>query len=96
MEISVRMLNEKLTGYLQRANSGEVVVITRHGTAYAEIGPPRGRSHGQLDRLAALAERARSVPGVTWSGKSLSGASKPVALKGKGPTIAQMIVEGRG
>jgi len=43
-----------------------------------------------------LAERLRALPGVAWNGKVLSGISKPVRLRGKGPSAAEMILEGRG
>ncbi len=92
MEVSVRELNEKLTGYLERAHNGEHVVITRHGKAYVEIGPPHEMSR---DAKSDLSGRLRAIPGVTWSGRTLSGISKPVPLSGRGPSIAKIIIEGR-
>lgn len=93
MEVSVRELNERLTGYLRRAHNGERVVVTRHGKAFVEIGPPQEVSTSGDETLG---DRLRVLPGVTWTGNRLCGISKPVPLHGKGPNIAEMIVQSRG
>lgn len=94
VEVSVRELSQKLEGYLERAHNGERVLVTRQGRAYAEIGPP-GPSTQPVQDPEDIAARLRALPGVTWSGRTLSGFSRPVRLSGKGPTVAEMIVKAR-
>ena len=59
---SVVDAKNNLSALIDRAMSGEVVTITRHGTAVAELGPPRRQAHAVTSSDVALLESLRVVP----------------------------------
>lgn len=97
MTISVRQLNEKLTGYLRRANSGERVIVTRRGKPYAVISPPAVARAERPTSVCELAKRLRGLPGLAWNGTNLHDLrlSAPRKLTGSGPAVSEMIIKER-
>ncbi len=59
---SVVDAKNNLSALIDRAMSGEVVTITRHGTAVAELVPPRHQAHPVTSSDVALLESLRVVP----------------------------------
>ena len=91
MNVSIRELKAKLSEYLRRVAQGEEVGITSHGKVIARLSP----SAPQEDEAAALA-RLKTQPWVTpGKGESIRGLRKGVALRGKGPTAAELVLEDR-
>lgn len=58
MDVAVRELKAKLSAYLQRAASGELITVTDRGRPVAVLGPPPGR----VDLDAAAAEGWVTLP----------------------------------
>ena len=46
MYISIKDFKNQLSELVHRAESGETIVVTRHGKAVAEIGPPTKKKSG--------------------------------------------------
>jgi prevent-host-death family protein len=62
MDVSVRELNDGLSGYLRRVSSGERIVVTDHGRAVAEIVPldlARLSPRRRLEELTAAGDVTR-------------------------------------
>ena len=59
-EIGAFEAKNKLSELLDLAESGEEVVITRHGKEVARLVPPRGRPNREEARAAMLRLRARA------------------------------------
>ena len=91
-EVSVRELRSNLTGYLRRIEQGERVTVTRRGKPVATLEP--------------IAKPTSDVDAALWKmvreGKASSSGGKPefaeprIRMRGKGPTLSEMIIEDRG
>lgn len=91
MKIPIRELKAKLSGYLRLVAEGEEVSITNHGIVIAYLSPARP----QEDEAAVLA-RLKAQPWVTpGKGEPIRGLRKGVALRGKGPTAAELVLQDR-
>lgn len=49
MYISVKDFKNKFSELVHRAESGETIIVTRHGKAVAEIGPPPKKTKSGID-----------------------------------------------
>jgi prevent-host-death family protein len=85
-EMGIRQLRDELSAVIEAVEAGETVVVTRHGRAVARV-VPAGASPG----LAELVAAGRA----TWSGGPLPELPEPVALRGDGPSMADLVIEGR-
>ena len=91
-EVSVRELISNLTGYLRRIEQGERVTVTRRGKPVATI-EPIATPASDVD--AAFWKMVREGK-ASWSGGKPEFAEPRIRLKGKGPTLSEMIIEDRG
>lgn len=89
-EVSVRELKNRLTHYLRRLELGERFTVTRRGKPVATITPIV-----EEDRLRRKLLELRERGIISWSGGKPQGLPRPVKLKGKGPTISEMVLEDR-
>ncbi len=46
MYISIKEFKNQLSDLVHRAEGGETIIVTRHGKAVAEIGPPKQKKRG--------------------------------------------------
>lgn len=54
MNVSIKEAKNRLSELVRRAEEGEAVILTRHGKAVAQIGPPQARKGGiNWEALAA-------------------------------------------
>jgi prevent-host-death family protein len=91
-EVSVRELRNNLTGYLRRIEQGESVTVTRRGKPVATLEPV---AQPVSDVDAAIWKMVREGKAM-WSGKKFELPKRTFKLKGKGPTLSEMIIEDRG
>lgn len=100
-EVSVRELKNRLAHYLRLSEKGERITVTRRGKPVAVLSPPIGNGQQQtvesdrerLDRkLWALVDKGV----ISWSGGKPKLPKKRVKLRGKGPTVSEMVLEDRG
>jgi prevent-host-death family protein len=61
MEVSVVEAKNRLTELLRVVEDGEQVVITRHGTPVAELGPPKSKRREVI--FGGMKGRIRLLPG---------------------------------
>ena len=89
LEVPTRELKARLGKYLRAVRRGERVAVTNHGQVVAEVVPPGTPERPLVAPLTqpgmAAAPRHRGPQLPTFT----------VTLKGKGPTAAQMVIEGR-
>ena len=81
-----------MTRYIRRSEQGEQVTVTRRGKPVATIEPIAKRGS---DADAALWTMVREGK-ASWSGKKFEPPKRTFKLKGKGPTLSEMIIEDRG
>ena len=87
MTVGVRELKNKMSEYLRRMKSGEIIVITERGKPIGQLGP----MHKTLeDRMRALAASGF----LEWSGKKLK-PHKPSIINTSDRQISDLIVEDR-
>jgi len=91
-EVSVRELRSNLTGYLRRIEQGERVTVTRRGKPVATL-EPIAKPASDVD--AALWKMVREGK-ASWSGGKPEFAEPRIRMRGKGPTLSEMIIEDRG
>jgi prevent-host-death family protein len=89
-EVSVRELRNNLPRYLRRLEAGERFTVTRRGKPVGRLEPPERASDD-----AWLWKMVREGK-ASWSGKKFNPAPPKYRLKGEGPTLSEMIIEGRG
>jgi prevent-host-death family protein len=90
-EISVRELKNKLSEYVDRASRGEQIAVTKRGKVVATIGAPPERRKTLEEKLAEL--EAQGI--LTRAKEKLMPPKRRIKLRGKGPTVSEMIVEDR-
>lgn len=74
------------SGYLERAEKGEVITVTRHGKPVARVVP--AELSPEMARLVAEGK-------VSWTGGKARLPDRRVKLSGPGPTAADYVSEGR-
>lgn len=92
-EVSIRELKDHLSEYIERANRGEKIVVTRRGKPVATVSgaPEREETlEEKLDRLAAAGLITRG------SGKKYRPPKKRIKLQGEGPSVSEMVLADRG
>lgn len=91
MGVGVRELKARLSAYLARVKSGEVITVTERGRAVARLVPAeRADRTGMTPHIAALIASGQA----TWSGRRLRPLTPlPVAPGDK--TIAEYVSEDR-
>ena len=85
--IGVRELKTRLSVYLRRVETGEIVIITRHGKPIGRIVPLETSTEARLETL----EQAGLI---AWNGARLSMRSPVTQTHGR-PTVAELLVEDR-
>ena len=84
-EIGIRELKNQASAIVARAEAGEVITVTRRGRPVARVIPA-----GTTAAMTKLIEAGR----IEWSGTALP-TSKPIPLRGCGPSAADYVIEGR-
>ncbi len=84
-EIGLREFKNKVSGYIERVEAGEVVTVTKRGKPVARV-IPASISPG----LARLIAEGR----VRWGG-ARPALPRPLKLRGRGKSAAAYVSEGR-
>jgi len=90
--VSVRELKNRLSEHLRRLEDGETITVTRRGKPVAVMMAVDSREDRLTRRLRELV--AEGV--IHWSGGKPKGLNPPIKLRGKGPTMSEMVLEDRG
>lgn len=89
--VSTRTLKDQLSSYLQRAESGERIVVLRDGRPVAALVP--------LSELSTLPEPARlaelAARGLVALPAGAQSAFRGPALPGRGKPASEMVIEDR-
>jgi len=85
--VGVRDLKASLSAHLRRVSAGESIVVTDHGRAVARLVPP-----DVPESLSRLIRGGR----LNWTGRRLSVPPRRPALRGKGPSLADIVLRDRG
>lgn len=85
--VGVRELKARLSYYLRRVQSGEIIVVTDHGRPISRIVPAE---QPLTARLQVLAQSGL----LEWSGTGLAPLA-PVAQTRAGQSVAELLVEDR-
>jgi prevent-host-death family protein len=96
-EVAVHMLKNSLSAVLEKVQAGDEAIITSHRKPIAKIvalnAPLRT---GALPKAANGASNMPAIAGVTWrAGRFKPQDFAPIALAGKGPSVADMLVAQR-
>ena len=91
MDVGVRDLKANLSRYLERAKHGEVVNVTDRGVLIARLVPAQAGDESVTRELASLVAQGR----IRWSGKTFSPAPPEVKLQRSGPSLSDLVSEGR-
>ncbi len=86
VEVGIRELKRDLSSLVERAESGEIITVTRRGHPVARVIPAEIPSG-----MAKLMEDGK----VRWSGRKPQLPRKLIKLRGEGPTAAEIVIEGR-
>ncbi len=96
MTVSVRDLKAKLSRYLKEAQSGRDVVVTSRGRPIARLlaVPDHGAEKPSGEELL---RRLKLLPGVRLGtgGKPL-GAKRPIRIRPRQKSLAEIVLEDRG
>lgn len=88
MNVSVRDLKSGLSGYLQRVQRGEAIVVTSRGQPIASLVPLRAP--------VPVAGRLQALPWIdAGSGGKPRGARHPVRVEPGQKSLSQIVMEGR-
>jgi len=85
--VGVRDLKASLSAHLRRVSAGESILVTDHGRAVARLVPP-----DVPESLSRLIRGGR----LNWAERRLSVPRSRPALRGKGPTLADIVLRDRG
>ena len=85
--VGVRDLKASLSAHLRRVSAGESILVTDHGRAVARLVPP-----DVPESLSRLIRGGR----LNWAGRRLSVPRRRPALRGKGLTLADIVLRDRG
>jgi len=92
MEVSIRDMKNSLSKYLKLARAGKEVVITDRGKPVAQLTPVKPAAENEEEVIA----RINALPWVRpGKGGKPKGSRKGVALRGKGPTAAEIVLQDR-
>jgi len=89
-QVPVRDLKSHLSQWLARVRSGEVVEITSHRRPIARL---TGCSHAEDGSPSPLRQAIDSGI-VSWNGRKPE-FPPPVRLSGEGPSLSDLVLEGR-
>lgn len=93
MEIPIREMKNRLSKYLKLARAGKDVVITDRGRPVARLTPVKA---DEAESEVAALRRIEALPWVRpGSGGRVKGMRKGIALRGKGPTAAEIVLQDR-
>lgn len=84
-EVGIRQFRRNVSAYIDRVAAGEVLTLTKHGRVVAHV-VPADSSRGLSDLL--------SEGRLAWTGTKPR-LPRPGQLKGRGPTMADYVAEGR-
>ncbi len=87
IHVGVRELKSRLSEYLRRVRTGQIIVITDRGQPVGRIVPAAQPLEA---RLQAMVEAGL----VSWSGKKLGPISPVARVRGEG-SVADLLVEDR-
>jgi prevent-host-death family protein len=92
MQASIREMKNRLSQYIKRVRAGREVVITDRGKPVARLVPVGPEVSEEADIVA----RTLALPWVRpGKGGKPKGSRKGVALRGKGPTAAEIVLQDR-
>ena len=92
MEVSIRDMKNRLSKYLKLVRTGKEVVITDRGKPVAQLTLVKPVAENEEEVIA----RINALPWVRpGKGGNPKGSRKGVALRGKGPTAAEMVLQDR-
>ena len=93
MEMSIRDMKNHLSKYLKLVRAGKEVVITERGKPVVQLIPIKPVAENEEEKAIA---RINVLPWVRpGKGGKPKGLRKGVALGGKGPTAAAMVLQDR-
>ena len=90
-QVSVRDLKAHLSGWLARAQSGEVVEVTSHRKPIARITALNPAASASSNPL----QKAIDAGLISWNGKNPV-IPPPVKLNDGGPLMSDIVIEDRG
>lgn len=92
MEVSIRDMKNRLSKYLKLVRTGKEVVITDRGKPVAQLTLVKPAAENEEEVIA----RIKALPWVRpGKGGKPKGSRKGVALRGKGPTAAEIVLQDR-
>jgi antitoxin (DNA-binding transcriptional repressor) of toxin-antitoxin stability system len=96
--VSVRELKNRLSEHLRRLEDGETITVTRRGKPVAVMtAPPGGEGRDEALQRKLLELQAKGILAqVGRVGTKPKGLSPGIKLKGKGPSMSEMVLEDRG
>ena len=93
MEVSIREMKNRLSKYLKLVQTGKDVVITDRGRPVARLTIVQPTAK---DAEAEYIRRIRALPWVRpGKGGKLKGSRPGIALRGEGPTAAEIVLQDR-
>ena len=94
MEISIREMKNRLSKYLKLVRAGKDVVITDRGRPVARLSLVRPTTEEESE--AEAIERLQTLPWVRQGTRGkIKGSRHGIALRGKGPTAAEIVLQDR-
>ncbi|TMB96432.1 MAG: type II toxin-antitoxin system prevent-host-death family antitoxin [Chloroflexi bacterium] len=96
VEVSIRELKSRLSEHLRRLESGESITVTRRGKPVAVI-TRADEEHRPAEQSVEqkMLELVRRGVLVNYGGRPYI-PKKLVRLRGKGPTMSEMVLQDRG
>lgn len=91
MKVSVRELKDRLSEHLRAVKDGKSILVTSHNKPVARLSPvPRESASG--------VQRMLDQGLASWNGRKPRGPGRrrPVKLRAKGKTMADMVLADRG
>jgi prevent-host-death family protein len=92
--VSVRELKNRLSEHLRRLEEGETITVTRRGKPVALItAAPDGETRDQALQRKLLELQAKGI--LVRVGTKPLIPKRRVKLRGKGPTMSEMVIQDR-
>jgi prevent-host-death family protein len=90
MKVSVRELKDRLSEHLRAVRAGRSILVTSHNKPVAQLTPVPPQAGAAIQDLIASGA-------AVWNGKKPRGAGRrgPVKLRGRGPTVGEMVIADR-
>lgn len=85
--VGVRDLKASLSAHLRRVSEGESIVVTDHGRPVARLVPP-----DVPESLSRLIRAGR----LNWAGRRVAIPRRRPALRGRGPSLSEIVLRDRG